>query len=254
VSDEGTKLLRGALLRCFAVPSEIGSLRTVLHAGIPGAVEALLAVDQTYIDEFYANDEMFLDRGAFEAALPRSEMLKVLTETKVASARMVTDAASVVFTHATVDGVAFDCCRAITVLDPKRCSMWVESRTFGLAEVMRTEADILLRRALDARLRDLERESLLDKVDFIYRNCRPTAGWSRLKGYSFDRDRLDRVDNIRHDVVHGVGVRAAKGLRDGDEEFLHKTGLHVVLLTMITFGVKIDANQFAEEARERALR
>jgi hypothetical protein len=247
VIDDGAKLLRGALARCFRLPAEIGPLRTVLDAGLSSAVEALSVGDQTFVDEFYDNDDMFIDRAAFEKALPREALAKRLTEMKITNAEMAADAATLLFAHASVDATAIDCCRAITFLDPARCKEWVGALPFNLSEIMATEPNDLLRLALDKRLGTLERESLLNKVDVIYRNCKPEAGWTRLTGYNFDRTRLVKIDDIRHDVVHTVGVGAIRRLGEGDKEFLEKTGLHLVLLTMITFGVKVDPSLLVAE-------
>jgi len=240
----GYELIQNSLFRCFKMPSEIGSLRSVMEAGVERAVEVLGEHDRQFVKEFMATEDLFKDRAAFEAALPQEKLVAFLTEQKVRNARIAVDAASLVFTHGTVDGVAFDCCRAITLIDPDRCRGWVEERSFKVAEIMTESREELLRRALDARVEWLERRSLPEKADFVYRTCPPQAGWKGPTSYTYDRDRLERIDDARHRTVHD-GLSAASALRDGDEHFLEQTGSHLVLLVVRAFGITFDPDMLA---------
>jgi hypothetical protein len=243
----GKDLLQSAMLRCFKMPSEIGSLRSVLEAGVDHAMEVLTQQDAQFVREFFANEELFKDRAAFEAALPPEKLVADLTSQKVLNARVAVNAASLIFTHSTVDAVAFDCCAAITLLDPGRCSRWVEDQPFTLGVLMNENPEGLLKRALAKKLKGLNGQSLADKSDFIYRACKPERGWKAPTSYSFDRDRLAHVDDIRHDVVHRQGVQATRRLKEGDEHFLEQTGLHFVLLAVHALGVTFDPDELARE-------
>jgi len=244
----GKDLLQSALVRCLKMPSEIGSLRSVMEAGPDRAAEILTQLDTQFVREFFANEELFKDRAVFEAALPPDRLVENLTKQKIQNARVAVDAASLVFTHGTVDGVAVDCCAAITLLDPARCSGWVKDRPFTLGEWMREKPGELLKRALEGKLKGLGGRSLPDKTDFIYRTCRPEPGWKAPTSYSFDRARLVEVDDVRHDVVHRQGVQAVRRLKEGDEHFLEQTGLHLVLLAVHALGVTFDPKELALRA------
>lgn len=241
--NDGAELLRRAMRRCFNMSSEIASLKTVLEAGRDAAVERLSREDRSVVDAIYAMDELFQDRSAFEAELPRDKMAKLMTETKVHKAGLVAASAALVFAHSAVDAVALDCCRAITLLIPVDCRGWVEDRKFKLADLLAKSADDLLRRALDARLNELDGQGLIAKTDFIYRMCAPPDGGSTLADYTWDRDRLKRVDAIRHDVVHKQGIEAVRSLSEGDQTFLVGTGMHLTFMTMKSFNIKLSPGQ-----------
>ncbi len=239
MDSTGLTLVQNALVRCLKMPSEIGSLRSVLDAGVERAAEVLGEQDQLFVKEFMATEDLFKDRAAFEAVLPQEKLVAFLTEQKVRNARIAVNAADLVFTHGTVDGVAFDCCRAITLIEPDRCRGWVEDRTFKMGEILAEPQEALLRRALDSRLEWLERRSLPDKADFLYRTCPPPAGWKQPTSYTYDRDRLARVDEVRHRIVHD-SLSAISALQEGDGHFLEQTGLHLVLLAVRAFRVILD--------------
>lgn len=64
----------------------------------------------------------------------------------------------------------------------------------------------MLNLVLNEYLKELERRSLLTKIDLLVARCKPPADWSPIDGYQFDRSRLQRLDELRHKIVHGSGL------------------------------------------------
>ena len=116
------------------------------------------------------------------------------------------DAAVLVFYHTLLDATAFDYCR-VTVLHAP--SDWVQNLKSTQVQLLETKSksyDQLLHAKLGERLEKLERESLLTKVDRLFARCNPPSGWSPMVGYEFDRERIKRFDDQRHEIVHGKAL------------------------------------------------
>src|SRR5262249_6003386 len=133
----------------------------------------------------------------------------------------------------------------------------VEERKVTLRDVRAESAAALVRRALEGYLERLRMDALLKKVDFIYARCRPDAGFAGMGGgYKFDRARLARLDRMRHDSVHEVGIEAAEGYTDDDDQYLAMTALHLQTMVAKKFDLKIDPNflqqKWIDAARPRA--
>src|SRR5262249_5409830 len=117
-----------------------------------------------------------------------------MTDATMSQAAASVDAASLIFMHSILDGVALDYCRVTAMLAPERWADLVKDRQIKLEEVKGATYDQLLRTALGQYFERLERESLLRKVEMLYRACDPPkAAPSAVKGYTFDRERLERI-------------------------------------------------------------
>jgi hypothetical protein len=56
------------------------------------------------------------------------------------------------------------------------------------------------------KLEQLERESLLKKVDLPFRLCSPPASFAPINNYAYDRDRLEKIDVTRQAIIHKDGL------------------------------------------------
>jgi len=87
----------------------------------------------------------------------------------------------------------------------------------------------------------LERESLLVRIERLFALCRPAPDFHPIKNYVYDRDRVERLDRLRHDVVHRPeGTRLAIPDCYDAIEFLFRTGLYLWTMLNYKYGVKMD--------------
>jgi hypothetical protein len=59
-------------------------------------------------------------------------------------------------------------------------------------------------------------------------------------GFVFDPERIGKLDEERHKIVHGVGYNEFGGLRDTDLDFLVKSGLFLWAMVSKTQNVKLN--------------
>jgi hypothetical protein len=240
---EAHRIFNHAFLRTVDGWGVILSFRIVVQAGLQAAVATLSVENRRFIEEQTSKppeESIFIG----DASMPENlmELLSTsLTQTTTANAVASVDAASFVFIHSLLDAAALDYCRVAALLDISPWADLVSRRQISLAEMRDTTYDAVARAMVDRYLKQLERESVVRKIDVLYRACPPARGAaSGVRGYTFDRERVERLDKRRHDIIHGSGL--GKPIHDAhaDLEFLLHTANHLLILVADRFGLKIN--------------
>jgi hypothetical protein len=171
----------------------------------------------------------------------------LVTETTamtIDQAKIASDAASIVFMHTVLDAAAFDYCRVAALAAPRDWERFLKDRKVSLLDIQTSSFDALFQAALGLYLNQLERESLLRKTDLLFSLCPPekalTAGGD--KSYVFDRDRLERIDLFRHEIVHGGEIERRVENADEETDYMMSTVIHLMTLVSDRFGFKIDTD------------
>jgi hypothetical protein len=122
----------------------------------------------------------------------------------------------------------------------------------GLLEARDQPYELLLRAKVNKRLADLERESLLTKVDRLFARCKPEPNWSPMHGYVYDQTSLKRFDDQRHEIVHGAAVGKPLALFPVTDEslfYLLRTGMFFVGLINMRYELQIDPQVWSAAAQ-----
>jgi hypothetical protein len=152
------------------------------------------------------------------------------------------DSASLVFAHTILDTVAHNCCVVAAHANPQTWEDRVLNRKMPLKEVKGKSFEELRKRKLAKFLDQLERASLLEKADLLHSCCLCGTDAPRSKSGRciFDRRRIEKLDKLRHDIVHGRKVQNA--LPEGDEEinYMFRTGLYLCVVVCRGTGIRLD--------------
>jgi hypothetical protein len=165
------------------------------------------------------------------------------------------DAATLIFYHSILDGVALDCLRVTALQAPRDWEEDLAGAQVGLLEVRDQAYDSLLQSRIDKRFEALERESLLKKVGRLFARCKPEPNWSPMHGYAYDRTRIKQFDDQRHAIVHGAAVGKPLTLFPITDEslfYLSRTGMFLVGLINMRYGLQIDPSVWSTAAQSLA--
>ena len=184
--------------------------------------------------------ESFVRQG-FDQKMPLE-----MTEQSVKDFRRTLRAATLVFAHSILDAAVFDSVRICAMTAPDQWVDVIGNRKVTLTAIKKTSYGDLLREAIDAELVRLERASLLSKVDRVFQVCRPTKQEYLTNGFHFDRDRLTRLDELRHKVVHSPGGDRGFETFYEDLEFMRNSGLHIFALVGEHFGLGLNGTDYKE--------
>jgi len=150
------------------------------------------------------------------------------------------DAACLIFAHTIVDAAVAEHCRVISLVSPLHLERLVGRKTVALEEVRESGYEQLVRGKVEEYLDALDRRSLMEKVGILHDLCRPNSDFARRTGCVYDQERLQKLDRIRHDIVHGREVATPLPEGDDDLKFLHGVCNYFFLLVNQQYGVKLD--------------
>ncbi len=93
---------------------------------------------------------------------------------------------------------------------------------------------------INERLEQLERESLVKKVDLLFQLCTPPKDFAPINNYAYDRERLLAIDNARHEIVHRDGMGKSIPNIEEDLEYISKTANFLMGPVNKKYGVQLN--------------
>jgi hypothetical protein len=183
------------------------------------------------------------DREGFIADGMDLSMPNAMTEAAVLNFRTTLHAATLVFAHSILDAAVFDCVKICAAEAPTDWAGQLGGRKVALSDAASRTYSELLREAVEVELGRLERESILAKVDRLFQLCRPTKQEFLTNGFRFDRERLTKLDALRHQVVHAPGAPIAFDSIYEDLQFMQSSGLHLFCMVGDRFSLKFSGTE-----------
>lgn len=219
------QLFEDVFLRLLKGMNTINAFREAALEGLPLAAPALFA---NYLD--VAKSLAAPEHPGEPPLIPADPAVIELMARETAggvlrSAESAVHAAIVVFAHSVLDATAYGFCKVTRLVDPEGWASVADKRQVSLALVRAQSYETVRDLLLDKHFEQLERESLLKKVDQLHTRCQPPPGWSPMISYAFDRTVLVRLDTLRHDIAHGDALlKGVPSLSAGELFYLARTG------------------------------
>lgn len=228
---------------CLSQWGIILSFRTAVFQGLEAGKAEVAKQHAQFVDGILKGSEydgVFIDKEAFFKELPADKFATEMTRRTIEQASVSVDAASIVFTHSVLDAAALDYCKVTALVAPKDWEASLEQRQVTLGEVSKEGYEAVLGKKLSSLLEQLERESLIKKVELLFARCQPPTGFAPIGHYTFDMNRLKWLDNLRHAIIHGQGLGAPIASAADEVEFLMKTSLFLMCLINEKYGMKLN--------------
>lgn len=178
-------------------------------------------------------------------------LIKAMTQLAAGNFERSLNAASLVFAHSILDSALHDCLRIMAMASIDSWMPFVEGKKIALSEVQSKSRTAILKEAVEAEIERLERESLLKKVDRLFQLCKPKKQVYLTNGFRFDRDKLERLDKLRHDIVHAPGEHHEFPDLTSDLEFLQRSGLHCAVMISESSHAGLNTEEVVAALRRR---
>lgn len=240
---EAERLFNQVFKRWSSRVGFILSFRRATYEGMQGAQKAIEAGNARFVDGLVRDpdyDKIFLDKKGFFEAVPPERLRHEMTEVTVRQAQIGVDAASIVFAHSVLDAAALDYCRVTALVAPGDWESVIDQRQIKLCDLRGANYEQILSKKLDEFFEQLERESLLKKADYLFARCKPPADWSPMHDYVYDRDRLRKLDDYRHEVIHGTSPPQGIAAAEEEVDYLTRTVLFFLGLVNLRYGLRLD--------------
>lgn len=220
----------------------VGSFRTVADVGQENARSALHRRYLAYTRQLVEREpQLFQDVEKLLEQLPPEKMAEMMADNAIRDFSNSVVAASVVFTHSVIDDAALAYCRATALAAPKDWESYVINRKVELAELRAASFDQTFTSMLDTYFEELAQKPLLKKADLLFERCQPPKQWAPIERYNYDRDRLEKFDKLRHEIVHGDALRTQLRVTAEDWDFLEKTPMFFMLLVNYKYHLQLDS-------------
>ncbi len=186
------------------------------------------------------NETLFLDKEKFYKETGGTiGLTRKFLENHVKNFNSIVDMTSLVFAHSILDNAAFGFCKATALACPADWEVFIKHKQFSLDEFKEHTYDDLLFEKLTYYLQNFEKESMLKKIDRLFQICKPPKDYSPITDYSFDRVRLENLDSIRHEAVHGSGPIPVMPEGDGDILYFMQTSAFLMSLVNYQYDLKL---------------
>lgn len=209
---EATSLFTKTFVHSIIKFSNLSSFWRNARLGISERFGKLFDQYLEFNQDMFGNPEnvkFFTDESA------REELLKLhggmmgftglMTSNSTQTFSTLVDSSCIVFAHSIMDGAALNYCKIISLIDPESWTKYVSKKKVELESLSGKSYQQILREKILEYLDKLDREPLLAKTDKLFAICQPPSKYDPLKGFKFNRSRLEKIDQVRHEIVHGLG-------------------------------------------------
>jgi hypothetical protein len=224
----------------------ITSLRQVADVALPIAEEALVAihadfVERVSVDPQYKNIIVKLDGSETTWGEGTKNLLRTgMTEGALTSARAAIDAASLVFAQSMLDDCAWSYLRVCSLASPADWEPIIAEKKASFAAYYGKPHDVVRDEMIQEKLKQFEWDSLLKKVDLLFQLCTPPKDYAPINNYAYDRDRLEKIDDARHGIIHRNTMGKPVANIDDDLDFILKTANYLLALVNHKYGVQLN--------------
>lgn len=225
----------------FAV---ISSFREISRLGLPTATLHIYDRYLELADELFndpQHEKLFIDKQKAYETLGGVEALgSEMAQDQIRNYKASVDAASLVFAHSVVDNATLNYCFCCALVNPSDWEKFVEKKKVSIEDIKGISVDEILGKKVHEYISSLDRESLLLKADRLFQVCQPPIGFAPLHHYTYERDRLLQLDEMRHDIVHKSTSVPMLPNGDNDIWFLQQTVNFFMALVNSRYDLRIN--------------
>ena len=240
--------------------SAIFSFWRISRLGVPNVYTTIFNEAKDFNKDLFTNivnAKFFHDQqAAFEFLEPLGGIENFSSEmarSEINTFLFTVDAASIIFAHSILDGAAYDYCRVTSIVDPNSWAEIISEKQIKLKNFKGKQYDDIVKEKVnDYIIKEVERKSLLFKVDKLFQICRPSSEFSPIKNFEFDRDRLLKLDILRHEIVHGSGPFPQTEAVDEKIKLLQDAGSYLMALVNMRYNLKIDPKDMLEVFKRKS--
>ena len=163
----------------------------------------------------------------------------VLQEINREITKAAVDAAAIIYAHAILDANLYKLCEISASIDADGWLPKISRKTVTFEEIRSSSASKIASKLVASHLEKLERKSLLKKCDSLLGVIRPKRTRGLVKKFHYSRERLETIDQLRHDLVHKLQFHRKVKQVDIKIRYLFNTGEFFYRLLAEYYGIRI---------------
>jgi len=219
----------------------IRSFQEITEFGLPFAEQAMQRDSEITAHFVIQNPEfnsMFTDKeGLLTAVGGIKGMADSMSLQRLSTYKDMVTSMTLVFAHSILDGAISDYLTSIAIHSPEAFDQFIMQKKVTL-QLASSKPTVEIRNDLVSEyVEQLSRNSMIDRVDKIFALCTPETTYRPISGYTYDRERLFKLDRLRHEIIHD-NIRI-NDLPNGTADllFMRQTGLYLMAIIHNRFGL-----------------
>jgi hypothetical protein len=153
--------------------------------------------------------------------------------------KQTVDAAALVFAHTLLDVALSDACWISFAAKPQDWYRFTENRKMEIGKLRAQTLDENLKRVASEMIEQLERESMVKRLERIHEICVPQLKDKAQATRWIKFDRLERFDQLRHRIIHDARFTRSINTIENDVYFAKQAGLSVFMLLHQVYKFKL---------------
>jgi|SRR5579872_468548 len=222
----------------------VASLRSYMKHGSSSAREGLIATSMELTQAVLSSPSF---SGQPKDLPGLSDIVQSSALGVIFDAQSTADAACVVLLHSIMDAAASEFCSATSLIAPERWYPEFEGKKSSLTvqEIVALGADAFYKVELTRHMKAVEKISLPNRIERLQAICRPGTR-EILPNYKYDRERMESLDRLRHQIVHENALGQALQEIAEELEFMRLTNAYLSGLVTTSFQFQIGMGPFMQ--------
>jgi hypothetical protein len=192
--------------------------------------------------------EQFKDTNPF---FTREELLfrvsDLMANRSVRMAKRTVESAALVFAHTLLDDALSESCRISFLACPEVWYGFVQNRKVEVGALRSAATKDLVRKLALEHMRQLQRESMVKRLDVINQICVPRLRGKKNPAAWLKREDLARFDELRHRIIHGRQLSRPVHAVEQQVHFAKSASLFVLQLVAQAYRLIDKRNMGASE-------
>ena len=201
----------------------------VLRVSLDHSHDKLKEINEQSLKDFLADPD-FLQIFSKLSEDQKSTFISQNVQGAIKNANVGIDAIAIVLTHSILEAVIIDLIVLSYELQPNDWIGYIQERKIKFSELSSSNTDAIKKDLIEEYLAQLKKESLLYKCDRLMAICKPPAGFKIHGGFIYNRETLETIDKLRHDIVHGLQIKTQIIDVDNKIKYLHDTAVYFMAL------------------------
>lgn len=167
-----------------------------------------------------------------------------ITQMVLNNASTAIDAASLVFAQSILDDAAWSYVKVCATAEPAAWEYMFENKQVSMKDFKTKTFEQTRAEFIDDRLKQIGRESLLVKINLLFKLCTPPKDYAPMNNYKYSEDRLKTIDGQRHRIIHENAAGTPLPTLPDDLVYLQKTAWFLMGLVNQKHKLKLDMRQY----------
>lgn len=177
--------------------------------------------------KYFTNPTEHLKTGAYR------ELAAISTETHLKGVVAYVAASGLIFAHSFLEESLDTTLKIARFVDIQPWLGFISERSIAISTITEKGLDASLEDKMGAFVTAIRKEGLLRRIELLSRILRKSIATSGLRDYTYDGERVARLDELRHQLAHRRSVQYTINDALKDVRYLYSTALH--FLDLVTF-------------------